>query len=70
MTKITVTFCKFANAPKTLTWIVEFTYFIMYVSACGLFGKCEDHDIQKYDAVQIINVMQIIFRKLLPPFLK
>ena len=70
MTKLTVAFCKFVNAPKTLPWIVEFTCFIMPVSACDLFGKCEDHEILKYDAVQIIKVMQIFFRKLLPPFSK
>jgi hypothetical protein len=42
----------------------------MSVSACGLFGKCEDHEILKYDAVQIIKVMKIFFKRLLPPFSK
>jgi hypothetical protein len=70
MTKLIVALCKFANAPKTLSWIAECTCFIMSVSACTLFGKCEDHEILKYEAVQIIKVIKIIFRKLLPPFSK
>jgi len=70
MTKLTVAFCELANAPKTLPWIVEFTYIIMSVSACAPFGKCKDHEILKHYAVQIIKVMQIIFRKLFAPFLK
>jgi len=70
MTKLTVAFCKFAKAPKILPWIVEFTYIVTSVSACALVGKCEDHEILKHDAVQIIKVMQIIFGKLFPPFSK
>ena len=67
MTKLTVAFRKFAKAPKTSIWIVEFPYFVMSVRARALFGKCEDHEMLKYCTVQIMKVIQMIFRKLVPP---
>ena len=70
MTKLTVAFCKFANAPKTLSWIAEFTYVTTSVSACALIDKCEDHEILKHNTVQMIKVTQIIFGKLFPPYSK